>query len=500
MSLSDLPALLGLILVVVMLFNVMIFVHELGHFWAARWRGLRVDRFQIWFGKPLWKKERNGVQYGLGWIPLGGFVSLPQMSPMETIEGKSLDDGEKKPAGNGAEAEPRGGAQAPSSLPPVSPLDKIIVAFAGPLFSFLLAVLAALVLWKTGKPADVISSTVIGHIEAGSPAEKSGLLIGDRILSVNGHPVEVFMGDLQKGVAEQIMLCETDRITFRVQRPGQPEPLVIVSKYEIPETPWWQRRQLPRVGISAAPGALHLGRIEEHSPADKAGLQPGDRVLSIGGIENPTEKAFTDAVKAAGTQPLTLTVRREDPKTKETSTRSITLAAASPDQPEGHRPILGVTYGYLPDIDETTTYPHPAKELGKSATAMWVTLSKMLSRKSKVGPDQLSSPLGIGHMMVRLAQSAHPWKRLLAFAVLLNVNLAILNLLPLPVLDGGHITMALYEAATRRPVSPRVLEPLYTGCALLLIGFILFVFSKDLGAFFSPDKPDPAKQIKFLPS
>ena len=82
------------ILIVVALFNVIIFVHELGHFLAAKWRGLRIDRFQIWFGKPLWKKEINGVQYGLGWLPAGGFVALPQMAPMEAVEGKNRDPGD----------------------------------------------------------------------------------------------------------------------------------------------------------------------------------------------------------------------------------------------------------------------------------------------------------------------------------------------------------------------------------------------------------------------
>ena len=79
------------ILVVIVIFNVIIFVHELGHFLAARWRGLEVERFQIWFGKPIWKRTHNGVQYGLGWIPFGGFVALPQMVTMEAIEGENQD-------------------------------------------------------------------------------------------------------------------------------------------------------------------------------------------------------------------------------------------------------------------------------------------------------------------------------------------------------------------------------------------------------------------------
>src|SRR6266566_2400257 len=117
---------------VLLLFNLLIFVHELGHFLAARWRGLRIDRFAIWFGKPIWKTEIAGVEYALGSIPAGGYVALPQMATMEAIEGKS--ESSDKP------------------LPPISALDKIIVAFAGPLFSFLLALAFAVVVMVVGRP------------------------------------------------------------------------------------------------------------------------------------------------------------------------------------------------------------------------------------------------------------------------------------------------------------------------------------------------------------
>src|ERR1700744_5243036 len=103
---------------VVLIFNVIIGVHELGHFLAAKWRGLKIDRFAIWFGKPIWKTRIGGGEYALGTIPFCGYVSLPQMASMEAIEGKSENS---------------------APLPSVSPLDKIIVAFAGPLFSILLA-------------------------------------------------------------------------------------------------------------------------------------------------------------------------------------------------------------------------------------------------------------------------------------------------------------------------------------------------------------------------
>src|SRR5438874_8244144 len=151
-----------ILLEVLALFNLLIFVHELGHFLAARWRGLKVERFAVWFGKPLWKKEINGVEYCLGCIPAGGYVSLPQMAPMEAIEGRS--------------DKPR------EELPPISALDKIIVAFAGPLFSFGLAVAFAFVVWGVGRPdREADRTTIVGEVDKDSPA-LSLLRPGDKIL------------------------------------------------------------------------------------------------------------------------------------------------------------------------------------------------------------------------------------------------------------------------------------------------------------------------------
>src|SRR6476469_7850525 len=134
-----------ILLEVLILFNLLIVVHELGHFLAARWRGLYIERFGVWFGKPLWKKKINGVQYSLGSLPFGGFVKLPQLAPMDIIEGEADLDRE--------------------TLPPISALDKIIVAFAGPLFSFLLAIVFAVIVFLVGRPmGESESTTTIGYV------------------------------------------------------------------------------------------------------------------------------------------------------------------------------------------------------------------------------------------------------------------------------------------------------------------------------------------------
>src|SRR3954454_18841713 len=130
---------------VLVLFNLLIVVHEIGHFLAARWRGLYIEKFGIWFGTPLWKKTINGVQYSLGTLPFGGFVALRQLAPMDIIEGKADLDRAK--------------------LPPISALDKSIVAFAGPLFSFLLAFVFAVIIWAVGRPiSESEATTTIGYV------------------------------------------------------------------------------------------------------------------------------------------------------------------------------------------------------------------------------------------------------------------------------------------------------------------------------------------------
>src|SRR5216110_626052 len=141
--LIDIARVILILLEVLVLFNLLIVVHELGHFLAARWRGLYIEKFGVWFGKPLWKKTVHGVQYSLGSLPFGGFVALPQLAPMDIIEGKADVDR--------------------TELPPISALDKIIVAVAGPVFSLLLGFVFAVIVWVVGYPvSESDKTTVVG--------------------------------------------------------------------------------------------------------------------------------------------------------------------------------------------------------------------------------------------------------------------------------------------------------------------------------------------------
>ena len=447
-----------LILVVLVIFNLIIFVHELGHYWAAKWRGLKIDRFQIWFGKPIWSKTINGVQWGLGWIPAGGFVALPQMAPMEAIEGGNLD------------REP---------LPPIKPLDKIIVAFAGPLFSFLLALTAAVGVSIFGKPADIVPTTTIGWVEPASPAAKAGLQRDDKILAVNGSPVSSWEGTLDS-VQLNIVTSRGSHIEFTVDRPGQ-GVMKLNSEFDIPPTTSWvQRRPVRQVGIQPiGVGPVTIGIAAEefvkNPPAGKAGLKDGDKLLTINGTEIVSDDQALHLLKENGANPVEIGYERDGNK----ATATVTPVVPISPKDDSARPMIGVGLSQELVVNREIIKPGAFKQIGDTVKMMWITITSVIAPDSSIGVQHLSGPIGIGKLQYFMLQMDYPVLRILGFLVLLNINLAILNMLPFPVLDGGHIVLAIMEWIAKRPVRVKLLEYIQLCFVFLLFGIMLYVSSKD---------------------
>ncbi len=463
-----------LIFAVVMSFNLIIFVHELGHFLAAKWRGLKIERFQIWFGAPIWKKNIGGVQYGLGWIPAGGFVALPQMAPMEALEGGNKDD---KP------------------LPAITPLDKIIVAFAGPLFSILLALVAGVAVWGVGKPKDFIPTQIVGAVEKGGPAEKAGILAGDKIIQINGKTVNGFAGSLDS-ITESIVLSKGKQIEFTVERVGSTGPIKLTSRFVQEKTKWFQREGLREVGLEPQTESIVLGvtkvaKNSKPSPAMKAGFKDGDVLVSMNGQVIKESDACIKFVKDNGTNPINFEILRDKKPMSFTTTSALATIVST----EEKRPMLGLVFIGQPYREDGIVHPNPFEQVGDSLRMMWTTITSVVASDSSIGIGHLSGPVGIANLQYQLLQMEDGWRRILGFMVLFNVNLAVLNMMPFPVLDGGHILLAILEKIFGRPVKAKPLEILQTACALGLMTLMLYVTSKDIGDKFGHDSQKASEVI-----
>jgi len=460
---------------VVLIFNLIIGVHEWGHFLAARWRGLKVDRFAIWFGKPIWKRKINGVEYALGTIPFGGYVSLPQMAAMEAIEGKS------EPT-----AEP---------LPAVSPFDKIIVAFAGPLFSFVLAAAFAVLVWTVGKPSnDTDNSTMVGWVDPAGPAGQAGLRAGDTIVAVDGHLVKHFLpsASLSDSVKWRIITSTGTNIAINFLRDGKLATVLVTPTN--PPTKWYERRALRQILIDNAQKTV-IGDIASNSPAAAAGLKDGDEIVALDDQKIYSPRAVVAAEEVLSNQPngrVKFTVRRGSDE----FVRS--LAAVKPVQPATVGPSFGIL-NYEADTNVALVHPDPLSQLQSSAGQIFSTLGALFARHSEIGVQQLGGAVMIIRVYSNLFQDDDGWRRVLWFSVILNVNLALLNLLPMPVLDGGHIMLSLIEAVRRRPVSARILDKIQSGFAALLIVFMIYIAFFDTGDWLRSARADHDAPVVFAP-
>ncbi len=436
--------------------SLLVTVHEFGHYWVARRLGFKVLRFSVGFGKPIisWRGKRDQIEYWICPIPLGGYV-------------KMLDE--------------REGPVAPEELSRSftrqPPLKRILVLLAGPGFNFIFAIGAlAVILWASGMTRYL---PVIGHVQAGSIAERAGVRRGDRIVAINGVPVDsqrqvvlrlldVMSGNgdahmtvRPKGGGTRVLDLDVRNPTQRRALTGPKDPLHGLGMH------FWEP-MIPPV----------LGEVLPGGPAARAGLRAGDRIVAVDGH---AMKDFQDLVAAVSPNPgktLAITYRRGAlERTVDVTTQPVTVDGRVIGRIEAAQPM---TIRYPPGMVQTAPLG-PLGALAHAAGRIWtltVLQARLLWRMAlgRVSIKNIGGPLTIAEDAGQSA-SAGPGS-FVSFLVLISMELGFLNLLPIPVLDGGQILFQIIEWVKGAPLSERAqIIGQQVGIALLILLMGVAVFN-----------------------
>ncbi len=445
---------------VILLFSITIFVHELGHFLTARWFGLTIEVFSIGIGPAIWKRKYKGVIYKIGWIPFGGYVALPQMDP--TLAGRK-DKPSPSPAEPGPspaepgpnDAEPVASAAAP--IAPMPPLVKIIVALSGALGNIVLALLLAWIIYVVGKPSTPAErSAVIGFVETNSAAYAAGLRAGDEILAINNRLVSDWTAVLQENARHA-------QVTLSMRTPQGLRTLDLATEKSL-----LGFNML--VGVHAS-SLCRVMAVEADSSAARAGVRANDLIKTFAGTPVLSIEHLIALVADHAEQTVELTVERAG--------RALALQVTPQLDPALARARIGIRFDPMAvDADKVLHIP-PSVQLKSHATAIFRVLASLMTpREARATSQGLGGPFMIIFMlfdMVRRGLVIALW-----FTCFLNVNLAILNLLPIPILDGGHILFALFEALFRKPLNPKFINVISQLFAILIIIAFLLLSGRDV--------------------
>jgi regulator of sigma E protease len=446
------------IFLIILFFGGSIFVHELGHFLAARRRGLKVSRFSIGFGPAIFShRGRDGVEYRLNWLPLGGYVALPQLADLSGLEGEPDPDAAK--------------------LPAITYTTKLIVFAAGAFFNVLFAFSLACILWFAGQPVvEEEQTTRVGFVHqtidlpngktAPGPAYVAGIQSGDNILSVDGKSVKT-LNDIG-----QLVVLGSGRdpkgrpsVEIEFEHNGEHKRATLIPELVGAE-------EFREIGIEPAAKVTVAG-VLTGSPADAAGLKFRDVITQIDGQAVGYVGFIADYLRANGAKPVKLTYLREG------KTIEVTLAPAKVLDPETKAQVYRLGVQLRGSLTLKTIRTPPWEQVWDKVVWTWRTLQSLLNPGSNIGISKLSGPIGIADRVHQFAQV--DFRLLLWFVILINVNLAIFNLLPIPVLDGGHMAFATLAKLRGKDLPVNVVATIQSVFVVLLLSMMLYVtFAGDL--------------------
>lgn len=436
------------VLLLIALFGLTIFIHELGHFLAAIWSGMVVDTFSIGFGPAIWKKKVRGIMLKICWIPFGGYVAIPQLDPagMSTIQKDSKD--------GSADVVER-------ELPPVAVWKKIFVAVAGVTGNVLLALVFAWVIYLSPSVITEEGNTVVGFVDEASPAYSAGMRPGQEIVEVNGERVRTW--------SEYIVECVLSGTSNREVR------VIVSSDGEEKEM------VLPTVDIGEGIFMLDgvqksslcaVGELDEGGPAEESGLKEGDVIQSFNGEAVRNGEHLIGLVGARRDEVSDIVIQRKG--------EILNFKIAPRYDEELQRARIGIKFAEVHSFP-WMQYKRPMAQIKSDATQI-VRMLRALSNRRQMG-NASKGLAGPPRILVYLWFSIQAGLlNAIGFIRFLNINLAILNMLPIPVLDGGHIVFAVYEGITRRKPHPKVVNVLINVFMVLLLGAMLFLSCRDFFA------------------
>ena len=503
---------------VLFFFGFCIFIHELGHFLAAKWRKMYIVAFSIGF-KKIWGFTHNGIEYRIGCLPFGGYVDIPQLEASDSIEDRN---GKK--------------------LPPIKPVDRIIVAFAGPFFNVLFGFVLATFLWIHGIPqiSPKMSSIKVAEITQNSPEYRAGLRKGDDIVRFN----EKSFYTNWNGFIQKILFSVGD-VHLGIKKGEDINTITYGPAINPNVFPQMAEEGLPYPFFK--PEIPIIIQVASNSPAAKNGLESGDRIIRINGIPIIDYQAYTVALDKSNGELMDVTVLRNG---KEVSLKIIPDAYG-----HGNKYLIGITFNpdTIPITVEHVRKNSPAEKAGIKTgdrllkanniapdstlqftkiinnskgrqiklvvesddknfnvnitprlyyiikgvsiefyahTNPWQqfinviqmsykSLQGIFTEGSRIKAKHMSGPIGIVTVIGKAVYNGSVVYAL-NIITLITFSLALLNLLPLPVLDGGHILISVIEIIIGRSLPTRLLQPICMAFVILLITLMIFVTFNDV--------------------
>jgi regulator of sigma E protease len=424
---------------VTIVLGIMIFVHEWGHFMAAKLCGVRVDVFSLGFGPRLFGVKRGDTDYRLSALPFGGYVRMAGDNPLE----------ERTGAGYEFLSRPR--------------WQRAIIAIAGPLMNFLLALVILWgIFWRLGIPSPVYEHQAADIVAVPQSMPATGTQAGDRIVAVDGVSTPTW----KKVYSEVEKAKPGSFVTLTVQRNNASQSITLT----VPEHLTSFDNLL---GFASLPPVI--AEVDGGTPADRAGLKPGDTIIAMNGKPVVTWQQLVDGVHSSGGHSIQFQIRRNGGEQL-----SLDITPMQGTDLDG-QPVWQV--GVLPNTDvdyERQSFVEASKDAAASTVSGIRQIGQVLVGlfSGKVSIRQLAGPVGIARISGEAAKRGLP--TLLEFMAVISLNLGLLNLLPIPILDGGHILMLAIEGILRRDLSLAVKERFVQVGLVFLLGIFAFVMYSDI--------------------